>query len=371
AYGRSLCTRRESPGLSSAGLRRPRFRFGDFFSRLWRRLDFCANTRPLAVTRNRLADPLCVLSLGIHHDLPVRRAGGGAVLAGAAVLAGRLFGREHHRHLPSLKVRWALDVPYFCEGRGHLHQTIAHQIGVDDLPPAEAHVDLDPVAVPQEALSALHLHFDIVAIGLGAQAQLLDDRRLLLLARLAVPLRLLVLEAAEIHQPADGRLGLRGDFHQVEIGFLSHAQGLPDRHDTQLLAVGADHADFPRADLVVDTPFAANRIPPPKISPPGTPGGARRLPDRNPRESVSCGGGRRDAGSKPEKGRPTDLPLRSFHEPMKGKPDCPTPGQPANLASSPAALRGEKRGFCLTSGFRTSRHYSVTYAHSVRAHDRA
>jgi len=64
--------------------------------------------------------------------------------------------------------------------------------------------------------------------------------------------RLAVLELTVVHQLADGRLGKRSNFHQIDFGFLGHFQGLGDRHDADLLAGGSDQAHFGRVDLDVD-----------------------------------------------------------------------------------------------------------------------
>ena len=67
-----------------------------------------------------------------------------------------------------------------------------------------------------------------------------------------LPLLLLVLELAEVHDAANGRLLLRGDFDQVEPDFAGLLQGLDGFDDAQLGAVVSDDADRRDADLLVD-----------------------------------------------------------------------------------------------------------------------
>src|SRR5690606_25440936 len=245
-------------------LRRRLLRLGDFFSRLWRRLDLSANTRPLAVILKRFAELLCVLSFGMNHDLLVRALRRRGLFARAPLLPGALFGRKNDGHLPAFHEGRALQIAHFRQHLGHLQQPIPHQIRMDNLPAAETDVDLNPIAFPQEALGAPDLHFDVVPVGLGAQAELLDRRRLLLLARLPLFLGLLVLKTAKVHQPTDWRPRLGGHLHEIQFGLLCDPQGLPNRHDPQLLTVSANHPDLSSTNLVVDTPFPANVTPPPQ-----------------------------------------------------------------------------------------------------------
>ena len=60
-------------------------------------------------------------------------------------------------------------------------------------------------------------------VDVGPELDLFDVDDLLLLLRLVRLLLLLVQELAEIHDPADRRLGRRRDFHQVELQLLSLA----------------------------------------------------------------------------------------------------------------------------------------------------
>jgi hypothetical protein len=65
-------------------------------------------------------------------------------------------------------------------------------------------------------------------------------------------LRLAVLELAEVHDPADRRLGHRRDLDQVELGRLGLRQGFGQRDDAELLAFFSYQTDFRGVDLAVD-----------------------------------------------------------------------------------------------------------------------
>jgi hypothetical protein len=66
------------------------------------------------------------------------------------------------------------------------------------------------------------------------------------------PFLLLILELAVIHDPANRRLLLRGDFHEVESDLAGALQSLNGFDDAQHGAVVADHPDRRDADLFID-----------------------------------------------------------------------------------------------------------------------
>jgi hypothetical protein len=67
-----------------------------------------------------------------------------------------------------------------------------------------------------------------------------------------LPLFLLVLEFAVIHDPANGRLLLWGDFHQIHADFAGPLQGLDGFDDAQQGAILSDYANRRDADLLID-----------------------------------------------------------------------------------------------------------------------
>ena len=108
------------------------------------------------------------------------------------------------------------------------------------------------VAVFQEALDMFLLELVIVLVDLRAKLDLLDLDHLLVLARLARPLLLLVLILPEIHDAADRRDRRGRNLDQVEPLLLRDGQRLRRRHDAELCAVVVDHPDFADADPFVD-----------------------------------------------------------------------------------------------------------------------
>ena len=79
----------------------------------------------------------------------------------------------------------------------------------------------------------------------------LDDDDLLLLARGAVALVLLVEELAVVLDFADGRDGVGRDLDEVEGALAGHLEGFERGHDAELLAVLVNDADFAGADAFV------------------------------------------------------------------------------------------------------------------------
>jgi hypothetical protein len=63
---------------------------------------------------------------------------------------------------------------------------------------------------------------------------------------------LLVFEFAEIHDPANGRLFLRGNLDQVHADFSGLLQGLDGFDHTEQFAILSDDANRRNADLLVN-----------------------------------------------------------------------------------------------------------------------
>ena len=59
-----------------------------------------------------------------------------------------------------------------------------------------------------------------------------------------------------IHQTADGRLGVRRDFDEVDIGFFGHAQCFRGADNPDLGAIDAGQTDLRNSDLTIDPMLA-------------------------------------------------------------------------------------------------------------------
>ncbi|MDB6031882.1 MAG: hypothetical protein JWM16_2220 [Verrucomicrobiales bacterium] len=119
---------------------------------------------------------------------------------------------------------------------------------------------------PSETQGHFHLHFltkeidgvlelntKIVGVDPWAELDLLHLVGVLVLFGFFFLLGYLVAVLPEIHQPADWRCGIWGNFHQVHCASTSHINGIGQRMDTELIAVVANHADFAGANFPVDS----------------------------------------------------------------------------------------------------------------------
>ena len=123
---------------------------------------------------------------------------------------------------------------------------------MEDLAPAETHVELDLIALVEEAPGLLGLHRDVVLVGFGLEANLLGFGLLLVLARLALLLALLVAEFAVVHQAANRRHRGGRHLNQVEAPLLGELHSVADGDDADLGSLIVDQAHLACADAVVD-----------------------------------------------------------------------------------------------------------------------
>ena len=122
---------------------------------------------------------------------------------------------------------------------------------VRQFPAAEDDGDDHFIFVRQKPLGLVHLGFDIVIAGFGADANFLDFGVVrVLLMRLFL---LLVFEFAEIHNSANRRAFGGGDFHQIQILLPRYRQSLFSGDDPQLCTVGRDDSHLRNANLFVNS----------------------------------------------------------------------------------------------------------------------
>ena len=226
---------------------------------MWRLNALVRVNLPVAVFLKRLAAPRGLFSFGIVVRLfssvlcfafvfvfvllgllrchPLRRAG---------------LGRENRVQLIAFLSRRRLDhrdVVHF------VHQAIqnaASDFRMRVLAPTEEDRRFHLVALSQEALDMLLLELIVVLVHLRTKLDFLHQDDLLVFLGRARLLLLLVLELAKVHDPADRRHGRGRDLHKIQALALGECQGLRRRHDTELLAVIVDHANFADSDAFVN-----------------------------------------------------------------------------------------------------------------------
>src|SRR5690606_16577057 len=167
--------------------------------------------------------------------------------------SGLLLGGDHHHHLPAFQARPGLDHDVLAQvgldPGGHLPA----QFLVAHLAATEADVDLDLVAILQEAAHLAQLDLVIALVGDRAELHFLDlDLLGLLLGQVGLLLGF-ELELAEVHDPAHRRIGVGLDLHEVQALFTGHAKRVIALHHAHHLAVAANHAYFRHADVLVAT----------------------------------------------------------------------------------------------------------------------
>ena len=106
------------------------------------------------------------------------------------------------------------------------------------------------VFVLQKPLSLIDFEFDVVLARFRSEADLLDLR--LVDVGFVLFFLLLILELAEVHDPADGRFLVRGNLDQIKPSLPSASQRLVGGDDPELASFGGDHADRGNPDLLVD-----------------------------------------------------------------------------------------------------------------------
>ena len=112
--------------------------------------------------------------------------------------------------------------------------------------------ELDLVAFGEEPLDVAHLGRVVVHVDLRSELHLLDDDLGGLAAGLFAPLLLLVLVALVVHEPADRRVRVRSNFHEVELCGPGDGDRFGERLDAELFAFAADEQHFAGSDAVVD-----------------------------------------------------------------------------------------------------------------------
>jgi hypothetical protein len=123
---------------------------------------------------------------------------------------------------------------------------------VGDLTAAEHHGDLHFVLLFEKPARVPRLRVEIVIVDPGAVLHFLELDHVLLFLRDPRLLRHLELVLAVVHDADDGRTGSCGNFDQVQSLFFGHPKRRVNLENSELRAVGANHANWGDADLSID-----------------------------------------------------------------------------------------------------------------------
>ena len=117
---------------------------------------------------------------------------------------------------------------------------------------AEAHRNLNTIAVLEELLSVAELRVEIVGVYTGRHTNFLDFDDTLIFLGFLFLLGLLEAELAVVHYLTDGRSRVGGNFDEVELLFIGYLESCLRGHNAELLTLAADQANFFIKDIVVD-----------------------------------------------------------------------------------------------------------------------
>src|SRR6202163_3521555 len=161
-------------------------------------------------------------------------------------------GQQHH-HLPPLEPRKLLHDTMWLQVAADTLQQPDAEFLMRHLPPAKAQRDLGFVAFAEESDQIPQVDLVIALVSAGPEFDFLDLDLLELEPCLMLALGFAILELAEIHDPANRRLGQGGNIQQIEFRVLSLCDRVRNRHDAKLFTFHAYQANFGSIDLAVDS----------------------------------------------------------------------------------------------------------------------
>jgi len=138
---------------------------------------------------------------------------------------------------------------------GELLKCIKTEVLVNNFSTPKPEGQFDLVPFLEKRTDMAFLHIEIVDIGLRPELDLLDLDEALLFPGLLRPFALFILELAVIHDPADRRLCLGRDLHEIQPLFLGLKERLPRRHDPKLFPILADEPDLWGVNLPIHPNF--------------------------------------------------------------------------------------------------------------------
>ena len=119
-----------------------------------------------------------------------------------------LFGGDEHEHAFAFQFGHLLGLTIFEEGFCEFEQLRLALFLVEDGATLEEDVDLDLVALLEEADGVVEFELEVVVVGLGAEADFLDDHLARLGLHLLLFFLLFVVELLIVDDFADRRLGI-------------------------------------------------------------------------------------------------------------------------------------------------------------------
>jgi hypothetical protein len=162
------------------------------------------------------------------------------------------FRRNNHKHAAAFHSRSGLYYTNILKFRGEPLKGILAQFSVGNFTPAEDNGYLCLVTFFQESSDMFYLKLKVMFIGLRSDLNFLELYLDLFFPGFLLPLALLIFVFAVIHNPANGRVRRGGYFNKVQMLAFSNGEGLLQRKNTQLFAVGSYYPNFLSFDSLVD-----------------------------------------------------------------------------------------------------------------------
>jgi hypothetical protein len=163
------------------------------------------------------------------------------------------FGGEDHDHAFAFELWFALGLGDFGEVGFEFFHEVSAEVDVGHFTAAEHEVELDLVSLLEEFFGLVELGVLIVVVDAdGLDAEFLELRDVSGVGFLFF-FPLLVFPLAVIHEAADGRLFVGGDFDEIEAGVLGEADGLQGGDDADLFIGFIDESDGSDTNLFVAT----------------------------------------------------------------------------------------------------------------------
>jgi len=168
---------------------------------------------------------------------------------------------KDQRHPLAFHLGVTLDFADHEQFRLDLIEKVAAKVQVSHLATLETKGELHLVAFLEEVAGAVHLDLEIVVADADrVDVDLLEPACARTGAGFIFFFLLLIAPFAVIHDSADGRAGLGGDFDQVESGFARHAQRLRRGYDADLLLLVVDEPNRRNADLLIVAKIGRNGV---------------------------------------------------------------------------------------------------------------
>ncbi len=160
--------------------------------------------------------------------------------------------RKHHDQLTAFELRKLLDYSHRLEVRLHAFKQADAEFLVGHFTATESQRHLCLVAFLEEAGQVAQLDLVIALVRTGTELDFLDLYLLLLLLGFGGALGFLILELAEVHQAADGRLCERRYLDQINPGLFGQRERLSRGHDAKLLSFFTDKTYFRGVDFRIE-----------------------------------------------------------------------------------------------------------------------